>query len=162
MLSQASKCWASVSVLVFNSDESTKSRRSPLVTEARILRIKTMIALLLVFPSSLTTLVGQWRQRNLPESSMHFQSFCIAYFLVSVEHASSVTTQKIFWYVRISPENRRFDGKRATKLTSAVNHSKAQCWSKSVAYTRHANAGADLGRGCRGCAPPPPRWPAVF
>ena len=84
----------------------------------RILRIKTTMALLLVFQSTLTTLVVQGRQRNLPDSAMHFQGFCIAYFLVFVEHASSVTTQKIFDMWRFRLKNRRFDGKRATKLTT--------------------------------------------
>ena len=94
----------------------------------RILRIKTTIALLLVFQSSLTTLVVQWRQRNLPDSAMHFQGFCIAYFLVFVEHSSSVTTQKIFDMWRFRLKNRRFDGKRATKLTTLKLNVEANLW----------------------------------
>ena len=94
----------------------------------RILRIKTTIALLLVFQSSLTTLVVQWRQRNLPDSAMHFQGFCIAYFLVFVEHASSVTTQNIFDMWRFRLKNRRFDGKRATKLTTLKLNVEANLW----------------------------------
>ena len=34
--------------------------------------------------------------------------------------------------------------------------------SKSPFQWSTRTAGADLGGGCRGCAPPPPRWPAVF
>ena len=110
------------------------------MTEAMILRIKTTIALLLVFHSSLTTLVVQWRQRNLPESAMHFQSFVLLIFSFLLSTLVALQHKKSFDMWRIRLKNRRFDGKRATKSTFAVNHTKAQCWSKSVAYgSRHAN-----------------------
>ena len=49
------------------------------IDEATISWIKATIAL-----PSLTTLVMQWRQRNLPKKVLHVQSFCFANFLIPV------------------------------------------------------------------------------
>ena len=67
--------------------------------EATILQIKAMIALR--FQSSLTMLVVQWWQRNVPKSVLHVQSFSLLIFSFSsslwyAELARSITSQKTF------------------------------------------------------------------
>ena len=66
--------------------------------------------------------------RNLPESVLHFQSFCFAYFLVSIVVVNALSS-----LVALSPKTildmrryRRFDGKRAKKSKSAATHTKLQ------------------------------------
>ena len=61
------------------------------------------MAIVLSFQSSMSTLVVQGWQRNLPNSVMNVQSFCFAYFLIFVivvtavlsSLASSITMQWI-------------------------------------------------------------------
>ena len=92
------------------------------IDEATILQIKTTVALL--FQSSLTMLVVQWWQRNLPKSVLHVQGFSLLIFLFS----SSL------WYAELARRELRYysknvlicddfawnHGKRATKSTSAA------------------------------------------
>ena len=68
--------------------------------------------------------------RNLPESVLHFQSFCFAYCFVSIVVVSALSslrlvalTLKTILDMRLY---RRFDGKRAKKSTSAGTHTKLQ------------------------------------
>lgn len=68
--------------------------------------------------------------RNLPESVLHFQSFCFAYFFVSIVVVSALSslvalTLKTILDMRLY---RRFDGKRAKKSTSAGTHTKLQIY----------------------------------
>ena len=68
--------------------------------------------------------------RNLPESVLHFQSFCFAYFFVSIVVVSALSslvalTLKTILDMRLY---RRFDGKHAKKSTSAGTHTKLQIY----------------------------------
>ena len=47
---------------------------------------------------------------------------------------SSVTMQNNFWYATISLKSRRFDGKRATKTTSAVTRQQRGSYTKTVKF----------------------------
>ena len=70
------------------------------IGEATILQIKTTVAL--PFQSSLTMLVVQWWQRNLPKSVLHVQGFSLLislrrrYGTLSSLEGSCVTTQKTY------------------------------------------------------------------
>ena len=86
------------------------------IDEATISWIKTTLAL-----PSLTTLVMQWRQRNLPKKVLHFQSFCFANFFIPVVVVIALSLlvvlprNTILDMRQFCVKNRRFHGKRATK-----------------------------------------------
>ena len=69
------------------------------IDEATILQIKTTVAL--PFQSSLTMLVVQWWQRNLPKSVLHVQSFSLLIFSFS----SSL------WYAELARRELRYYSK---------------------------------------------------
>ena len=62
--------------------------------------------------------------RNLPESVLHFQSFCFAYFLVSIVVVNALSSLVALSLKTILDMRRyrRFDGKRAKKSKSAATH----------------------------------------
>ena len=102
----------------------SKSRQSLLIKQ----RGKTIV---LPLRWSLTRLVFRWRQRNLPKSVLHVQSFVllitIAFCIFSARFhhcrcSGCSTSQNHSRYKTISLKNRRFIEKRATKTTSAGTH----------------------------------------
>ena len=53
--------------------------------EIRVVEILVIkVTMALPFTSRLMTLAMQWWQRNRPKSLLHVQSFCFAYFLISM------------------------------------------------------------------------------
>ena len=62
--------------------------------------------------------------RNLPESVLHFKSFCFAYFLVSIVVVSALSSL-VALSLKTILDMRRFDGKRAKKSTAGT-HTKLQ------------------------------------
>ena len=102
----------------------SKSRPSLLIKQ----RGKTIV---LPLRWSLTTLVFRWRQRNLPKSVLHVQSFVLlitfafCIFSARFHHCrcrGCSTSQNRSRYKTISLKNCRFKEKRATKTTSAGTH----------------------------------------
>ena len=89
----------------------------------------------LQFQSRLTSLVVQWRQRHLLEIALHVQSICFAFFLVwrrghdCAELVVALPRKTILDMRRFRLKNPRFDGKRATKSTSAGTHTHTEAQS---------------------------------
>ena len=100
----------------------------------------------IAIPIKFTLLVVPWRQRNLPRSVPHIQSFSLLLFIfsfVSIEFASSILHSTILnaWQFI---ENWWFDGKCRTKKMSAGSHTEApfsrlklfpwldKCWNTPV------------------------------